>query len=257
MIAILKADTTFKLYGGIPMKHTFTETSIIGEIVTKFPKASDLFKSYRIDFCCGGNRPLIDAVHERNLPAEEVLAHLNALYHETTLLNETKIDWETASYRELIDHIVNKHHRYLNEELPQLSPYVTKVLRVHGAGQPHLARIHKLFHELKTELEQHLIKEETEDFPLILAFEQNPTDEHFIKLHKVVEELESEHSDAGDMMKELRDITNDFTPPEGACGTYRLVYQRLEALESDLFQHIHLENNILFPRAIAQASATK
>ncbi|MGG2093430.1 iron-sulfur cluster repair di-iron protein [Bacillus sp. S13(2024)] len=235
------------------MEHTFTETSVIGEIVTKFPKASDFFKSYRIDFCCGGNRPLIDAINERNLSAEEVLTKLNTLYHETKRLNESEIDWKTASYSELIDYVVNKHHHYLNEELPLLSPYVTKVLRVHGAGQPHLAQIHKLFHELKTELEQHLIKEETEDFPLILAFEQNPSDENYTKLRKVVDELENEHIQAGNIIKELREITNDFTPPAGACGTYRLVYQRLEALESDLFQHIHLENNILFPRAITQA----
>ncbi|WJE52487.1 iron-sulfur cluster repair di-iron protein [Bacillus cereus] len=235
------------------MKHIFTENSVIGDIVTQFPKASDLFKSYRIDFCCGGNRPIIDAINERNLSAEEILTKLNTLYHETKQLNESEIDWKTASYSELIDYIVNKHHRYLNEELPLLSPYVTKVLRVHGAGQPHLAQIHKLFHELKTELEQHLIKEETEDFPLILAFEQNPTDENYMKLRKVVDELENEHNHAGDIIKELRKVTNDFTPPVGACGTYRLVYQRLEALESDLFEHIHLENNVLFPRAIAQA----
>ncbi|MBO1580267.1 iron-sulfur cluster repair di-iron protein [Bacillus sp. XF8] len=235
------------------MKHIFTENSVIGDIVTQFPKASDLFKSYRIDFCCGGNRPIIDAINERNLSAEEILTKLNTLYHETKQLNESEINWKTASYSELIDYIVNKHHRYLNEELPLLSPYVTKVLRVHGAGQPHLAQIHKLFHELKTELEQHLIKEETEDFPLILAFEQNPTDENYMKLRKVVDELENEHDHAGDIIKELRKVTNDFTPPVGACGTYRLVYQRLEALESDLFEHIHLENNVLFPRAIAQA----
>ncbi|MFC0558457.1 iron-sulfur cluster repair di-iron protein [Halalkalibacter alkalisediminis] len=234
------------------MERTFTETSVVGEIVTKFPKASDLFKSYRIDFCCGGNRPLIEAIHERSLSADEVLTKLNTLYQETTALNESRIEWERASYSELIDYIINKHHRYINEELPQLSPYVTKVLRVHGAGQPHLAQIHRLFHELRVELEQHLIKEETEDFPLILEVEQNRTEENYKKLQKVVDELESEHSNAGNILKELRDITNDFTPPEGACGTYRLVYQRLEDLEADLFQHIHLENNVLFPRAVAQ-----
>ncbi len=239
-------------HGGIEMERTFTETSVVGEIVTKFPKASDLFKSYRIDFCCGGNRPLIEAIHERSLSADEVLTKLNTLYQETTALNESRIEWERASYSELIDYIINKHHRYINEELPQLSPYVTKVLRVHGAGQPHLAQIHRLFHELRVELEQHLIKEETEDFPLILEVEQNRTEENYKKLQKVVDELESEHSNAGNILKELRDITNDFTPPEGACGTYRLVYQRLEDLEADLFQHIHLENNVLFPRAVAQ-----
>lgn len=92
-------------------------------------------------------------------------------------VNESRIDWEHASYRDLIDYIVNKHHRYINEEMPLLSPYVTKVLRVHGADQPHLTQVHRLFHELRIELEQHLISEETEDFPLILELEQNYTRE--------------------------------------------------------------------------------
>jgi regulator of cell morphogenesis and NO signaling len=234
------------------MEQTFTETSVIGEIVTKFPKASDLFKTYRIDFCCGGNRPLIEAINERNLAADEVLTKLNTLYHETIALNESIIEWENASFKQLIDYIINKHHCYINEELPQLSPYVNKVLRAHGADQPHLAQIHRLFHELRIELEQHLIKEETEDFPLILEMEQNHTEENYQHLQKIVEDLESEHSHAGAILKELREVTNDFTPPEGACGTYRLVYQRLEDLEADLFEHIHLENNVLFPRAVAQ-----
>lgn len=234
------------------MANTFTEEAIVGEIVTKFPKASDIFKSYRIDFCCGGNRPLIDAINEKNLSADEVLDKLNTLYDETVALNETRVDWENISDRELIDHIIHKHHSYLNEELPSLTPYVTRLLRVHGAAQPHLAQIHRLFNELKVELEQHLIQEETEDFPLILEIEQNRTDENIAKLKKVVENLESDHNHAGDLLKEIREVTNNFTPPENACGTYRLVYQRLEDLESNMFEHIHLENNILFPRALAQ-----
>ncbi|WP_067840766.1 iron-sulfur cluster repair di-iron protein [Amphibacillus sediminis] len=234
------------------MANTFTEEAIVGEIVTKFPKASDIFKSYRIDFCCGGNRPLIDAINEKNLSADEVLDKLNTLYDETVALNETRVDWENISDRELIDHIIHKHHSYLNEELPSLTPYVTRLLRVHGAAQPHLAQIHRLFNELKVELEQHLIQEETEDFPLILEIEQNRTDENIAKLKKVVENLESDHNHAGDLLKEIREVTNNFTPPENACGTYRLVYQRLEDLESNMFEHIHLESNILFPRALAQ-----
>lgn len=252
MIGILKLDQIYKeINGGIIMEQTFTETSIIRDIVTQFPKASDLFKSYRIDFCCGGNRPLSEAINERNLSSEEVLTELNTLYQEKKDLSEAEIDWESSSARELIDHIVQKHHHYLNEELPQLSPYVTKVFRVHGQTNPHLGTIHTLFNEIKTELEQHLVKEESEDFPLLLEYEQNPTPENREKLMQVVEDLEEEHSRAGNILKEIREVTNDFTPPQGACGTYRLVYQRLEALESDLFQHIHLENNILFPRAVS------
>jgi regulator of cell morphogenesis and NO signaling len=235
--------------GGITMTQTFTESSIIGNIVTEFPKASDFFKANRIDFCCGGNRPLIEAIEERNLSAEEILSELNALYDEAKKLSESTIDWNQASSNELIQYIVGKHHRYLNEELPKLSPYVTKVLRVHGAQHPHLAQIHKLFHQLKTELEQHTIKEETEDFPALIAFEEKPTSVNKEKVLTILSALEDEHQHAGDLIKEIRKVTNDFTPPPGACGTYRLVYQRLEELESDLFEHIHLENNILFPRA--------
>ncbi|MCH1625865.1 iron-sulfur cluster repair di-iron protein [Fredinandcohnia quinoae] len=233
------------------MEQTFNEQHIIGEIVTAFPKAGDLFKKLRIDFCCGGNRPLIEAIEERNLSKDEVLEKLNGLYNEMKAMNESEIDWKATSYSELIDHIVNKHHRYLNEELPQLSPYVTKVLRVHGANHPHLVRVHKLFNQLKAELEEHTIKEETDSFPLILQFEKEHTKENHELVKKHVAELEGDHDEAGTIIKEIRDITNDFQPPVGACGTYRLVYQRLEALEADLFQHIHLENNILFPRAAA------
>ncbi|PGM54168.1 iron-sulfur cluster repair di-iron protein [Bacillus sp. AFS053548] len=234
------------------MNQPFNEFSKISEIVTEFPKASDLFKTYRIDFCCGGNRPLIEAIEEKKLSKDEILSKLNTLYHEKKLSNEVLIDFKEASSSDLIEHIVTNHHRFLNEELPLLSPYVTKVMRVHGETQPHLVRLHKLFFDLKTELEAHTWKEETTDFKLILEYEQNPTDENYMKLNNVVGELENEHSSAGDILKELREITNDYTPPKEACGTYRLVYQRLEALEADTFQHIHLENNILLKRAIVK-----
>lgn len=233
------------------MENMFTAQSTVGEIVAMFPKASDLFKTYKIDFCCGGNRPLAEALAEKNVPVEDVLHQLQTMYQQS--LEKVEKNWLEASYTELIDHIIQKHHRFLMEELPQLSPYVTKVLRVHGPEQPHLVQVHKLFNELKTELEQHLMKEETKAFPLIIQFEQHPTKENERAMKQVIEELVAEHDTAGDIIKEIRQITNDFTPPFDACGTYRLVYNRLEALEEDLFTHIHLENNILFPRILANA----
>lgn len=233
------------------METMFTAQSTVGEIVAMFPKASDLFKTYKIDFCCGGNRPLAEALAEKNVPVEDILQKLQTMYEQS--LEKVEKNWLEASYTELIDHIIQKHHRFLMEELPQLSPYVTKVLRVHGPEQPHLVQVHKLFNELKTELEQHLMKEETKAFPLIIQFEQHPTKENEQAMKQVIEELVAEHDTAGDIIKEIRQITNDFTPPFDACGTYRLVYNRLEALEEDLFTHIHLENNILFPRILANA----
>ncbi|WP_335872584.1 iron-sulfur cluster repair di-iron protein [Bacillus sp. 2205SS5-2] len=229
------------------MMQTFTEQSIISEIVTKIPRASDLFKSYQINFCCDGNRPLIEAINEKGLPSDEVLSQLNKLY-EKTQIEESYTDWAKASSEKLINHIISKHHRYLKEELPLLSPYITKVSRVHGPSQPHLIRIHSLFFELKKELEKHILKEETIDFPAILAYENNHSKEYRESYINTVTELEIEHSQAISILKELRKLTNDFTPPEGACGTYRLVYQRLYDLESDLTQHIHLENTFLFNR---------
>lgn len=233
------------------MENIFNAQSTVGEIVAMFPKASDLFKTYKIDFCCGGNRSLAEALAEKNVPVEDVLHQLQTMYQQS--LEKVEKNWLEASYTELIDHIIQKHHRFLMEELPQLSPYVTKVLRVHGPEQPHLVQVHKLFNDLKTELEQHLMKEETKAFPLIIQFEQNPTKENEQAMREVIEELVTEHDTAGDIIKEIRQITNDFTPPFDACGTYRLVYNRLEALEEDLFTHIHLENNILFPRILANA----
>ncbi|MEK5270063.1 iron-sulfur cluster repair di-iron protein [Aeribacillus sp. FSL K6-8394] len=230
------------------MKTIFTENTTVGEIVAMLPKASDVFKKNKIDFCCGGDRSLKEAADKRGVAIEELMSQLQDLYAATD--EKTEKNWLTATYSELIDHIINKHHRYLLEELPNLSPYVTKVMRVHGENHPHLIKIHKLFNELKTELEQHLWKEESEVFPLISQFEKQPTSENEQKMKKMIADLTNEHDKTGDIIKEIRRITNDYTLPNGACRTYQLVYNRLEALESDLFEHIHLENNVLFPRIL-------
>ncbi|KZM55624.1 iron-sulfur cluster repair di-iron protein [Aeribacillus pallidus] len=230
------------------MKTIFTENTTVGEIVAMLPKASDVFKKNKIDFCCGGDRSLKEAADKRGVAIEELMSQLQDLYAATD--EKTEKNWLTATYSELIDHIINKHHRYLLEELPNLSPYVTKVMRVHGGNHPHLIKVHKLFNELKTELEQHLWKEESEVFPLISQFEKQPTSENEQKMKKMIADLTNEHDKTGDIIKEIRRITNDYTLPNVACRTYQLVYNRLEALESDLFEHIHLENNVLFPRIL-------
>ncbi|MDQ0216439.1 regulator of cell morphogenesis and NO signaling [Oikeobacillus pervagus] len=229
------------------MAYPFTVDSIIGEIVNDLPKSSDLFKKNRIDFCCGGNRPIKEAASERGLDAEVLVSTLNGLYEEMNT-EGVQQDWMTADLSSIVDYVVNTHHRYLNEEFPQLTPYVTKVLRVHGVDSPHLKEVHSLFHTIKTELEQHIIKEETELFPYVKIYENDPSSENLNKLLAQLDGLESEHDAVGQALKQLRDVTNDFVPPMGACRTYQLVYNRLEALEDDTFRHVHLENNILFKR---------
>lgn len=235
------------------MSVTFTGSDKIGEVVARFPGASNIFKEYSIDFCCGGNRSLSLALKQQNINEEEVLAKLNQAYDKVVDMFSSSRDWREASSAELIDHIVNTHHAYLNQELPLLSEFVTKILRVHGPAHEELAQLHRLFHNLKLELDQHLIKEETILFPLIREYEQNPSEEVRAKAAAQLDEIESEHTGAGDILREMRAITNDYQLPEGACRTYTLTFQKLVELESDLFQHIHLENNILFLRVAAPA----
>lgn len=231
------------------MATALTGAEKIGEIVTSFPKASNIFKSYQIDFCCGGNRVLSTVIRQQGLNEDEVLGKLNEVCQEAASLKEADMDWAKAASPDLIDFVVNAHHVYLRKELPLLSEFVTKILTVHGPNHGEvLSKLHKLFHTLKMELEQHLIKEEQMIFPLIKEYEQNPSDALRGKISQVIEELESEHTTAGDLLKEMRAVTDQYKLPEDACRTYTLTFLKLEELESDLFQHIHLENNILFPR---------
>lgn len=227
---------------------TFHSSQKIGEIVTKFPKSADILKEYKIDFCCGGDRPLLTAIKEQGLSEPEVLDKINNLYEKFKSTEIEDRNWTEAPFGELIDHIVNTHHAYLGVELPRLSELTTKILRVHGEHHPELSKVHKLLHTLKMELESHMIKEETVQYPAIKEYEKNKTEQSLNKAVKITKELEDEHAEAGDILKELRKITNDFAVPADGCNTYRLTYAKLEELEADTFQHIHLENNILFPR---------
>lgn len=230
----------------------FTEQSHTGDIVTQLPSASRIFKEYRIDFCCGGNRPIGEVLEEKNLNAEEILNVLNTMYADTRNVPTTGQDWTKASYSYLVDHIISKHHAYLKNVLPELGGYVTKVYRVHGQRHPELATLYKQYHNLKIELEEHMIHEEDQLFPLVGQYENSQDPVLLAQVLELNEQMEQEHDVAGDHLKEIRRCTGDFTVPEDACTTYRLTYLKLAELEDDLFQHIHLENNILFPRLASE-----
>lgn len=230
------------------MSKVFNGSEKLGEIVNEFPGASNVFKEYKIDFCCGGNRPLTDAIEKQNLNAEEVLAKLNQAYSESVQRSQRQVDWREESSSNLIDHVVDKHHGYCHREMPLLSEFTTKILRVHGANHIELATVHRLFHQVKLELEQHLITEETILFPKIKEYEQNPTQELYDEIVNLLEKINQEHDQAGEILREIREVTNDYYLPPDACRTYSLTYQKLQDFESDLFEHIHLENNVLFPR---------
>ena len=230
------------------MQAIFESSNKIGDIVKRLPKASDLFKQNRIDFCCGGNRQLSEALQEKNIDEVVFLSQLNQLYEDMKNLNSNDRDWALVPYSDLIDHVVSTHHAFLQQELPELSGYVTKILRVHGPNHPELAQLHKFFHELKMDMEQHMIKEEEVIFPLIKKYETERSEDKLNTIVTANRELDEEHKASGSLLEQIRQVTNDFTLPEEACATYTLTFKRLEALESDMFQHIHLENNILFPR---------
>ncbi|MFD1039028.1 iron-sulfur cluster repair di-iron protein [Virgibacillus byunsanensis] len=228
------------------MMNTFTAEHTPAEIVKVFPKASDLFKKRRIDFCCGGDKPLEQVFTKGNMDATTVLTELNTAYENWEKDDNEVTDWDAIPASELIDHIVYSHHAYLNEELPALGQFVTKIFRVHGAKHPHLKDLHRLYNEFKLEMEEHMVKEESEVFPLIKEYEKNPSDKLLSHIHEVNGGLEDEHEAAGDLLKQIREITNDFEPPVDACNSYRITYARLSDMESDTFQHVHLENNVLF-----------
>ncbi|MGO4276052.1 hemerythrin domain-containing protein, partial [Paenibacillus sp. TAF58] len=159
------------------------------------------------------------------------------------------LDWRELSSSQLIDYIMDVHHGYLKRELPHLSEYVKKVARVHGPHHSELLQVEQWFETLKSDMEQHMEKEEREAFPAVFAFEKDPTEVKRTQLLEILDALEHEHEESGDLLKQIREITEDYKLPEDACTTFQLTYLKLEELEADMFQHIHLENNILFNRA--------
>ena len=231
------------------MNNKFNGTQKIAEIAVIFPKAMEIFKGYGIDFCCGGNRPLIEAINEKNINETEILNKLNEEFLKSEEVKLEEMDFRDAKYSHIIDFVVNTHHVYTSNVLTEIAPLTTKILRAHGQHHgDELTKVHKLFSDLKTELEGHLIKEEEIVFPLIKEYEENASQETLKKALDKIRELESEHEGAGNILKELRKLTNDYTVPGDGCNTYRYTYSKLIELEGDLFKHIHIENNIMFPR---------
>lgn len=237
------------------MERTFNGSETVGAIAADFPGAVHLFKAYRIDFCCGGHRVLAEVLEEQGIEREPFLDQLNRLALQSRDSQVSKRDWREAGADELIAHIVGTHHTYLSKELPLLDEFITRIVRVHGRLHPELARLHSLFRQLKTELEQHLIAEEKTVFPLILKAETTGARADAEKAASAIDGMESDHSAAGDLLKEMREVTQNYLLPEDACRTYTVTFRKLEELESDLFEHIHLENNLLFPRMKRDPSA--
>lgn len=177
---------------------------------------------------------MASTLQQQNLNEAEIMQQLHQAYEQQIQNRNENIDWRSVSSAELIDHIIAVHHAYLQQELPLLSEYVTKILRVHGPRHGDtLAHLHKLFHTLKMDMEQHLIKEEEMIFPVIKTYERDPSESARLQTAQAIAELEQEHQAAGDILKAMRQITDDYKLPEDACRTYILTFQKLEQLESN------------------------
>ncbi|MGZ4159407.1 MAG: iron-sulfur cluster repair di-iron protein [Neobacillus sp.] len=232
------------------MTFPFTTDTLVKDIVNELPKTSDVFKKNRIDFCCGGNIPLSQAVVQNELNMDSLLEELKVVYEKSSPADKDLEVWTESDSNTIIDHVISNYHRVTEEELKALSPYVTKVSRVHGDNHPELLKVNELFYEFKKDMIEHQAKEEAVVFPLIRQIADNTVENREEAVAMIVE-LEKEHDHAGELLRQIRAITSDFELPLDACGTYRLVYKRLADLEGLTFMHVHLENNILFPRYLA------
>lgn len=225
---------------------TVTASETVGEIVAANPSTARLFERYGIDYCCGGNRPLAEACSEKGLSVEEISRELMDSGPATQ-----QRDWRSAPLSELIAHIVATHHSYLRTELPEIERKIDKVREAHTERHGEtLSALREVFRALKGELTEHMMKEERILFPVIERMEATsslamPRG----AIHQPIRVMEHEHDSAGKALLEMRRLTSGFALPDDACNTFRVLYRQIEDLESDLHLHIHLENNILFPRA--------
>lgn len=219
----------------------------IGDIVSNFPGATEIFNRYKIDYCCGGHGSLAEALVELSLDSTKIIEELNIEYEKFIKDNSEYKDWRKESPSALIKHIVQTHHEFTKNQLKEIDTLLFKVLKVHFKHHgEELLKVHKYFGTLKTELEEHLVKEEELLFPLIESFESSKDERILSEIYQIINDTEDEHDAAGNILKELEKITRDFNAPQGACTTFKVVYKKLNDLEKDLFIHIYLENSVLF-----------
>jgi regulator of cell morphogenesis and NO signaling len=226
-----------------------TEQTTIAEIASSVPSSVRVFQKHGIDFCCGGKRPISVVCQEQGLSYNEIVQLIQMSNAQPA---SDARDWAQAPLTELIGHILATYHEPLREELPRLEAMATKVARVHGENAPYMIRVHAIVAELGEELRSHMQKEEIVLFPAVEAIEQRAAQPP-MPLSAPITVMEDEHEHAGALLAELRALTSGYVMPEWGCGTFQALYHGLAGLEAAMHVHIHLENNILFPRALTLA----
>lgn len=235
------------------MNTTLSSLSL-AQIVNSNHKAASVFEKYHMDFCCKGKRSLAQACFEQELAVSQVTEDLENILSNNN--NSSAIDFDKMNLTQLCDYILQTHHAYVKNEMPQIYVYLEKISSKHGDRHPELYKIFQIFSAVKEEMEGHMKKEELVLFPRIKELQKLTENENaqlqlnIGYLQSPITVMEQEHDHAGNLLNDIRIFSNNYTPPQDACTTYRLSFAALKAFERDLHQHVHLENNILFPKAI-------
>ncbi len=237
-------------------KNNFSEykTRTLSEIVTDNFHAAVVFEKYNLDYCCRGKRQFEDACKENSIDPNSVIIDLEKINNNVTVNEQNYDEWELDF---LIDYIVNNHHQYIRRMIPIIADHGEKAAVAHGENHPELLKISEIFAIIYKDLRQHMLKEEQILFPfikqIVQAKKNNGETEkpYFGSVQHPIRMLEAEHENAGDGFNEIKRLGKNYIIPADACPTYSAFYNALMEFEKDLHKHIHLENNILFPKAIA------
>jgi len=234
---------------------TISSTMKVRDVVLELPQATRVFEKLKIDYCCGGDTPLGEACATAGVEVGNLERMLEEV-GQAEVQGKGSLDSQKATLTELVGHILDKHHVYTKEEMARLEPLIEKVISAHGENHPELRGVGGLFQQLCADLRPHMLKEEQILFPYILEMERSAVENRpapfppFGTVRNPVRMMMMEHDTVGDILRELRALSLNYAIPTDGCISYQTLYQALEAFEQDLHQHIHLENNILFPRAI-------
>jgi regulator of cell morphogenesis and NO signaling len=226
----------------------------IGQMVADDYRTAQVFKNHKIDFCCQGNRSIQEVAENKNMDIDVLLREIDEVQRQN---NTENTDFKSWPLDLLADYIEKKHHRYVEDSIPVLKQYLDKLSRVHGERHPELFTITEHFNASAGELAMHMKKEELVLFPwvrkMVKAAQQNenPGAPHFGTVRNPIQMMMQEHDNEGERFRAIAALSNDYNPPADACNTYRVAFSLLQEFEEDLHRHIHLENNILFPKAEA------
>lgn len=229
----------------------------VGQVVAENYRTAAVFKKFGIDFCCNGNKTIAQACEQSNVDPEKLVKDIEqALTVSPADDHADSTNFSSWPLDLLADYIEKKHHRYVTEQIPVLESYLEKLVNVHGKNHPELREIKKWFHESAADLTMHMKKEELILFPMIRKManarttNQGHNSSSFKTIRNPIQKMMQEHEIEGERFQMIHSLSDNYTVPDDGCTTYRVTYDLLKAFEEDLHLHIHLENNILFPKAV-------